>query len=424
MISAGRALREMRVLSVNQERLWAAHQEMGAIGALPNGGCCRLALDDEDRRGRELFIRWCRDAGCSIRVDAAGNIFARRAGEDDSLPAVATGSHLDTQPHAGLFDGIFGVLAGLEVFRTLDDAGVRTKAPLETVVWTNEECVRFAPPTGGSMVYADLLPIEAFHAERTIDGTTVIEDLKRQGFLGDHATCRTYPFDSFFEAHIEQGPVLEREERTIGVVTGIQGARMYRVNLTGQDNHAGTTPMALRRDAFDGAARIAVHLNQMAREMDPALCLTIGKFDVSPNAASTVPGAATFEIDLRHPSDAILDLCETRMREAMADIAVQASLRIEIEDICAVPPVGFDDTLVALVETTAVRFGYPYMRLLSGAGHDSANLAMVVPTAMIFVPCADGISHNEAEMAEAADLAAGANVLLHAMLARAQVIED
>ncbi|WEK46306.1 MAG: M20 family metallo-hydrolase [Candidatus Andeanibacterium colombiense] len=412
------------MLSVDQDRLWRAHQEMGKIGALPHGGCCRLALDDDDRRGRELFIRWCREAGCSIRIDRAGNIFARRPGTEDGLPAVATGSHLDTQPHAGLFDGIYGVLSGLEIFRTLNDAGIRTRAPLETIVWTNEECVRFAPPTGGSMVFCGLLPIDQFHAERTTDGTTVLADLERHGFLGNTFDHADHPLESFFEVHIEQGPILEREAKTIGVVIGIQGARMYRVELVGQDNHAGTTPMDMRRDAFDGAARLGVRLNEMARAMDPALCFTIGHFNLSPNAASTVPGEAAFEIDLRHPDESVLDRYEAQMRAALAEIAGQASLSFSIEDICSIPTVRFAGDLVDLVEATAGQLGYSHMRLLSGAGHDSANLAAIAPTAMIFVPCVEGISHNEAEMASPEDLAAGANVLLHSMLARAGVADE
>lgn len=407
------------MLTVNEARLWNTHKAMGAIGALPNGGCCRLALTPEDKAGRALFVEWCRDAGCTTRIDAAGNIFARRPGSNETLPAVATGSHLDTQPHAGLYDGIYGVLAGLEIFRTLNDAGLRTVRSLETIVWTNEECVRFAPPTGGSMVFAGLLPIEQFHAEKTLDGTTVREDLEHLTFLGEHRTHEDHRLDCFFEAHIEQGPILEKCRTTIGAVTGIQGARMFEVRVFGQDNHAGTTPMNMRRDALNGAARMALELNALTNGEGEAIRLTIGRFDVIPNAASTVPGAVTFQIDLRHPNDEVLDRIEADIRRSLERIAAEQQLELTVLDICNVPTVHFDPNLVDLIAGKAEELGLSHMRMLSGAGHDSANLAAITPTAMVFVPCAGGISHNEAESATPSDLAAGANVLLHAMIERA-----
>lgn len=409
----------MEKLRVNEQRLWLTHVEMGKIGALPNGGCCRLALSDEDKMGRDLFIRWSREAGCEIRIDAAGNIFARRPGLDNSLPAVATGSHLDTQPHAGLYDGIYGVLAGLEVFRTLNDAGIETQAPLENIVWTNEECVRFSPPTSGSMVFTEQLGIAELHQAKTTDGTTVGQDLQRLGYLGDHITMASHKIGCFIEAHIEQGPILEQQNKTIGAVTGIQGARMFEVRVTGQDNHAGTTPMPLRRDALTGATRMVLWLNELVADQGDDIRLTIGRFNVSPNSASTVPGAVTFQIDLRHPQMTVLNALEDRIRMGLAEKARQAGLGLMIKDICAFAPVAFDGALVAMIEAQAVASGYSVMRMLSGAAHDAGNLAALVPTAMIFVPCEKGISHNEAEWATPGDLAAGANVLLYTMLSRA-----
>lgn len=409
----------MEELRVNEQRLWLTHVEMGKIGALPNGGCCRLALSDEDKMGRDLFIRWSREAGCEIRIDAAGNIFARRPGLDNSLPAVATGSHLDTQPHAGLYDGIYGVLAGLEVFRTLNDAGIETQAPLENIVWTNEECVRFSPPTSGSMVFTEQLGIAELHQAKTTDGTTVGQDLQRLGYLGDHITMASHKIGCFIEAHIEQGPILEQQNKTIGAVTGIQGARMFEVRVTGQDNHAGTTPMPLRRDALTGATRMVLWLNELVADQGDDIRLTIGRFNVSPNSASTVPGAVTFQIDLRHPQMTVLNALEDRIRMGLAEKARQAGLGLMIKDICAFAPVAFDGALVAMIEAQAVASGYSVMRMLSGAAHDAGNLAALVPTAMIFVPCEKGISHNEAEWATPGDLAAGANVLLYTMLSRA-----
>lgn len=409
----------MAGLRVNQDRLWSTHQEMGRIGALPNGGCCRLALSDEDRRGRDLFIEWCLEAGCDIRIDRAGNIFARRPGQQPDLPAVATGSHLDTQPHAGLYDGIFGVLAGLEVFRTLNDAGIETQASLETIVWTNEECVRFPPPTAGSMAFTGLLSFDELHAMETTDGTTVGDDLTRHGYMGEAFTIKEHPLACFVEAHIEQGPILEGEQRTIGVVTGIQGARMFSVRVQGQDNHAGTTPMGMRRDALTGATAMLTMLQQLAPKDDPVLRLTIGRLDVRPNAPSTVPGEVYFEIDLRHPDDSVLQTLEETMRQRIGEIGADAGLQVTFEEICNVPPVAFDPALIAEIEAEAERTGYPHMRMLSGAGHDAGNLATVTPTAMIFVPCENGISHNEDENATPEDLASGANVLLSTLLNRA-----
>ncbi len=409
-------------LRINEGRLWQAHQDMGKIGALPNGGCCRLALSDEDRLGRDLFIKWSREAGCEVRIDEAGNIFTRRPGNNNALPAVGTGSHLDTQPHAGLYDGIYGVLSGLEVFRTLNDHGIVTEAPLENIVWTNEECVRFSPPTSGSMVFSDMLSASELHETRTVDGTTVKEDLIRCGYLGDAFTIESHPLECFIEVHIEQGPILENEEKTIGVVTGIQGARMFDVQVTGQDNHAGTTPMGLRRDALTGATKMVVALNDLATVQDPAIRLTVGRFNVSPNAASTIPGGVAFQIDLRHPEEKVLERLDVELRIQLSEIAERSNLELEIKDICMIPPVIFDHELVQLVEREANKLGHTNKKMLSGAGHDAANLAEVVPTTMIFVPCENGISHNEAENATPSDLAAGANVLMHAMLARAGTV--
>ena len=267
----------MSQLRIDPDRLWLTHMEMARIGALPHGGCRRLALSEEDRQGRELFIAWCREAGCTIRVDATGNIFARRPGSDDSLPPVATGSHLDTQPHGGRFDGIYGVLAGLEVIRALNDAEIVTRAPVEAIVWTNEEGVRFDPSCAGSAVFTRLMTAEALHAAPNIDGGTVGADLERCGYLGPDVSYREHPLACFIEAHIEQGPILEAEGLTIGVVTGIQGACMYTVRLTGMDGHAGTTPMTLRRDALVAASRIVAWLNRMALAADPDIRLTVGR---------------------------------------------------------------------------------------------------------------------------------------------------
>lgn len=405
-------------LTVNRDRLWNTLMEMGQVGALPNGGCSRAALSEDDKRGRDLFIRWCREAGCQVSFDAAGNIYARRPGRSPSLPAVATGSHLDTQPHGGKFDGIYGVLAGLEVVRALNDARIETDAPLDVICWTNEEGVRFGPPLAGSLAFAGKLDVAALHAAPTTDGTTVGEDLKRTGFLGTERPG-SRPLSCFIEAHIEQGPILEAQAKRIGVVTHIIGIRWSIVTVTGVDSHAGTTPMDRRRDALVGAAQMITTLNQMAREQDGFARLTVGKIEVSPNSGATIPGKTTFVCDLRHPDSAVLDSLEARMHAAMRSIAEQRGLGIQIARSINIAPLGFSQPLIDIVRNTANELGYPNIDMLSGAGHDAMNVANVVPTAMIFVPCKDGLSHNEAESATPEDLAAGAHTLLHALLVRA-----
>jgi len=392
--------------------------EMGQIGALPNGGCCRAALSEDDRRGRELFMSWCRDAGCDIRFDAVGNLYARRPGRNPKRPAVATGSHLDTQPHGGKFDGIYGVLAGLEVVRSLNDARVETEAPLDVICWTNEEGVRFGPPLAGSLAFSGGVAVDAVHQSRTLDGTTVGDDLRAAGFLGDEKPG-SRALDCFIEAHIEQGPILEAVGKTIGVVTHIVGIRWSIVTVTGQDSHAGTTPMNKRRDALVGAAAMITALNGIARNQDEYARLTVGKLQVYPNSGATIPGKVTFVCDLRHPDLEVLDALEKRMHATLRTLAGERDLELAIERSINIAPLRFAPELIDVVRQSATDLGYPNMDMLSGAGHDAMNVARVVPTAMIFVPCKGGLSHNEAESATPEDLAAGAHTLLHTLLVRA-----
>jgi len=410
-------------LTVNRDRLWHTLMEMGQVGALPNGGCNRSALSEDDRKGRNLFIHWCREAGCEISFDAAGNIYARRPGRNSSRPAVATGSHLDTQPHGGKFDGIYGVLAGLEVVRALNDARVETGAPIDVICWTNEEGVRFGPPLAGSQAFAGKLDVAVLHRSPTTDGTTVGEDLRSTGFLGTERPG-SRALDCFIEAHIEQGPILEAQAKTIGVVTHIIGIRWSIVTLTGVDSHAGTTPMDRRRDALVGAAEMITTLNQMARAEDSFARLTVGKIEVSPNSGATIPGKTSFVCDLRHPDAVVLDALESRMHASMRDIAGKRGLAIEIARSINIAPLGFAQDLIALIRNTAGGLGYSNIDMLSGAGHDAMNVAHVVPTAMLFVPCKDGLSHNEAESATPEDLAAGAHTLMHVLLARAGLLSS
>jgi N-carbamoyl-L-amino-acid hydrolase len=404
---------------VDEARLWRSLMDMGAVGALPNGGCSRAALGADDIAGRNLFVRWCSEAGCDVQFDQVGNISARRPGRRGDRRPVATGSHLDTQPHGGRFDGVYGVLAGLEVVRALNDARIDTEAPIDVIVWTNEEGVRFSPPLAGSSAFAGSADVAAIHSARTLDGTTVREDLEASGYLGvERPGSRV--LDCFVEAHIEQGPILEAERRTIGVVTKIQGIRWLSVSVTGMDGHAGTTPMDRRRDALVGAAEMVTALNRVACELDAFARLTIGRFDVEPNSGATIPGKVTFTVDFRHPDLTTLDAYERRLRDVLAQIARAHRLLLVLQQPINKPPVEFSGELVDTIRAAVERCGYPSMDMLSGAGHDAMNVARVAPTGMIFVPCKDGLSHNEAESAESADLAAGAHTLLHALLARAR----
>jgi beta-ureidopropionase / N-carbamoyl-L-amino-acid hydrolase len=407
------------VPTVNRDRLWDTLMEMGKIGALPDGGCNRAALGGDDRRGRDQFISWCRDAGCQVTFDAVGNIYARRPGRNATRPAVATGSHLDTQPHGGKFDGIYGVLAGLEVVRSLNDAKLETEAPIDVVCWTNEEGVRFSPPLAGSLAFAGLVDVDTVHNARTLDGTTVGEDLRNGGFLGTERPGNR-ALDCFIEAHIEQGPILEARNKTIGVVTHVVGIRWSVVTVTGMDSHAGTTPMDKRRDALLGAAAMITANNQIARSQDELARLTVGKLQIEPNSGATIPGRAVFVCDLRHPDAAVLDSLEQRMHAAMRTIASEQRLEIGIERSINIAPLRFAPELVDTVRTTANKLGYSNIDMLSGAGHDAMNVAKIVPAAMIFVPCKNGLSHNEAESATPDDLAAGAHTLMHTLLARAR----
>lgn len=404
-------------IKVNQDRLWESLMEMAKIGATPKGGCARLALSDLDRQGRDLFVRWCKEAGCSISVDRMGNIFARRPGRNNDLPPVVTGSHLDTQPTGGKFDGVYGVLAGLEVIRTLNDHKFETEAPVEVSVWTNEEGSRFAPAMIASGVFAGVFTEEYGHSRADLDGKTIGEELKRIGYLGD-LPVGGRKFKAFFEAHIEQGPILEAEKKVIGVVQGIQGMRWFEVTITGAESHAGTTPMLRRKDAMLGCARIVDRVNQIALDNKPGVS-TVGLVKVSPNSRNTIPGSVFFTVDLRHPQEDDLARMTKSLHDACAEICAALGLTYECKEIWNSPAIHYDEDCVAAVRKAAEESGYAHRDIVSGAGHDAGYISRVAPTGMVFVPCADGISHNEVESALPEDLAAGCNVLLRAMLKHA-----
>lgn len=401
-------------LSVNSDRLWDTIVETAAIGATPKGGICRLALSEEDRQVRDWFHAACTAAGCTVAVDALGNMFARRAGRDATLPPIAIGSHLDTQPTGGKYDGIIGVLAGLEVLRSLDDAGYQTNAPIELINWTNEEGARFAPAMLASGVFAGVFTADYAYGRQDRAGVSFGAALDGIGYRGTAPIG--HALSAHFELHIEQGPILEAEGRTIGVVTGVQSIRWYEATLVGMDGHAGATPMRLRRDALLGAARMIAAVNKVAMAHAPDAVGTVGMIESRPNSRNVVPGEVFFTIDLRHPDDAVVAAMDREMREAVADIAAADGLELSLTQTWESPAVHFDAGCVAAVRQAAEDLGYASRDLVSGAGHDSAYIARVAPTTMIFVPCAGGLSHNEAESAAQADVAAGANVLLRAVL--------
>jgi len=404
-------------LRINGERLWQSLKDMARIGATDAGGCNRQALTDADRAGRDRFVSWCEAAGCRVTVDEIGNLFARRPGRGTNAPSLCAGSHLDTQPTGGKFDGVFGVLAALEFVRTLNDSGVVTRHPLEVAVWTNEEGARFSPAMTGSGVWAGVFQLEDAYARCDREGRLLGDELARIGYRGV-APARARPLRGAFEVHIEQGPVLETEDKQIGIVTGVQGMRWYDVEIEGHASHAGTTPMPLRRDPIRGAARVIQCLYRLAESIGSDARVTFGDLCAEPGARNTVPARLTLAVDLRHPDQATLDEMETALQRVVErecdETGTRRSTRVERDS----PAIDFDPACVRAVRSAATSLGYRSRELVSGAGHDSVYLARVAPTAMIFVPCAGGLGHNEAESAELGDLEAGANGLLHALLER------
>jgi N-carbamoyl-L-amino-acid hydrolase len=400
---------------VNGQRLWASIMESAVFGATPRGGICRLTLTEQDRQVRDWFRAQSEASGCNITIDSMGNIFARRSGLDDSLAPIAIGSHLDTQPTGGRFDGILGVLSGLEVVRTLNDNGYRTRAPIEVIDWTNEEGARFAPAMLCSGVFAGVFTPEYADSRADRSGTRFDSELVRIGYRGE-TPCGSHTLGAHFELHIEQGPVLEDTHKTIGVVTGIQGMKWYEVTIVGVESHAGTTPMGLRRDALLGASRLISAVHEVAIAHKPHGVGTVGLLENRPNSRNTIPGSVFLTIDLRNPDDRVVERMEAQVRTAADSIAAALKLTIDLRCVWHSPAVHFDETCIDAVRTAAAQTGYPSLDMVSGAGHDSGYISKVAPTAMVFIPCATGLSHNEEESAKPSDITAGANVLLQAVL--------
>ncbi|MBF0643709.1 Zn-dependent hydrolase [Pseudomonas protegens] len=409
------------MLKINGQRLWASLMAMAEIGATARGGSCRLALSDEDRAGRELFAHWCTEAGMSLSVDPIGNLFARRPGSDPDAAPVMMGSHLDTQPEGGRFDGVYGVLAGLEVVRTLNDLGIQTRKPLEVAVWTNEEGARFTPAMFGSAVFTGVMALDAALAVRDVDGISVAQALQRTGYAGSRPLGAAV--DAYFEAHIEQGPILEDNAKSIGVVSGGQAIRWLDVQVEGLAAHAGTTPMPLRKDALYGAAQMILAVEQLAADFAPQGLTTVGELSIAKSSRNTIPGLLSFTVDLRHHQDRQIAAMEQQVEERLQAIAGQRGLKVSISRHWVSPATPFDAECVAAVQQAVDGLGYPQQSIVSGAGHDAILLARYCPTAMVFIPCVGGLSHNEAEDVLPEDVRQGADVLLNAVLARAGQVE-
>lgn len=404
---------------IDAARLWDSLMEIAQIGATAKGGVSRLALTEEDRRGRDLFARWATEAGCTLRIDAMGNMFARRPGRDDSLAPVVTGSHADSQPFGGKFDGIYGVLAGIEVIRTLNDHEIQTDRAIEVVNWTNEEGSRFAPAMIASGVYTGVFDLEYGLSRTDAQGITLGQALHSIGYAGDEPMGGR-DIHAAFELHIEQGPILEAEDITIGVVTGAQGQRWYEIELTGRSAHAGTTPMNHRLDALLGLSRVVEAVHALGIAQGDEGRATVGWVNVFPNSRNVVPGRVVFSVEFRHPDEATLEKLDTLLREQVQSIAEAIGLQHTLKQIFQYAPIAFDDACIKQVEQAATTLCYSQRRMISGAGHDACYLSTVAPTSMIFVPCVEGLSHNEAEHIHPHWAEAGANVLLLALLASAE----
>ena len=408
-------------LRINGQRLWDSLMELAQIGATPKGGVCRLTLTDLDKQGRDLVTRWAREAGMTVTIDKIGNGFMRRPGRNNSLPPIMTGSHIDTQPTGGKFDGNYGVLAGIEVVRTLNDHGIETEAPIEVAFWTNEEGSRFVPVMMGSGVFAKAFTLEHAYAATDTEGKTVKGELERIGYIGDQEPG-DHPIGAYFETHIEQGPVLEDNDKTIGVVSGVLGIRWFDCTVTGMEAHAGPTPMALRKDAMLAATRIMQDVVAAAHRHPPHGRGTVGMVQVFPNSRNVIPGRVKFSIDLRNSTDALVDAMAAEVKAFTDQVAKEHGVQVHIEMVSSYPAQLFQPECVEAVGRAAAKLGYSHMPAVSGAGHDAVYMAKLAPSGMIFIPCKDGISHNEIEDAKPEHIEAGANVLLHAMLDRAKLV--
>ena len=408
-------------LKINGSRLWDSLMDMAKIGPGVAGGNNRQTLTNEDAEGRTLFEKWCRAAGCEMGLDQMGNMFAHRPGTDSTSLPVYVGSHLDTQPTGGKYDGVLGVLGGLEILRTLNDLNIKTKHPIVVTNWTNEEGTRFAPPMLSSGVFAGVHTQDWAYDRTDAAGLKFGNELTRIGWKGEEAVG-TREMHAFFELHIEQGPILEAEGKMIGVVTHGQGLSWTQVTISGRESHTGSTPMPMRKNAGLGMARVLELVDEIAWSHKPHAVGAAGHIDISPNSRNVIPGKAVFTIDFRSPDLAVITDMEVRLEDGARKICTEMGLEVSFEKVGGFDPVKFDEACVGAVRTAAERLGYSYMDLISGAGHDACWINKTAPTAMVMCPCVDGLSHNEAEEISQEWATAGADVLLHAVLEIAEVV--
>ncbi|MBZ9754053.1 Zn-dependent hydrolase [Mesorhizobium sp. ESP6-5] len=409
-------------LRINSDRLWDSLMEMAKIGPGIAGGNNRQTVTDEDGEGRHLFKRWCDAAGLEMGVDEMGTMFARREGTDPSLPPVYVGSHLDTQPTGGKYDGVLGVLGGLEIVRSLNDLDIKTKHPIVVTNWTNEEGARFAPAMMASGVFAGVLDQADVYEHTDKNGKKFGEELERIGWKGTEKVGDR-KIHAFFELHIEQGPILEDEDIDIGVVTHGQGLKWLQVTLTGKEAHTGSTPMPKRRNAGLGMARVIELVHEVAMDYQPDAVGAVGHMEVYPNSRNIIAGRTVFTIDIRSPEKEVLDAMDGRIREGIGTICDALDIQYKIEQVGAFDPVTFDKGCVKAIRDAAERLGYTHRNIVSGAGHDACWINRVAPTAMVMCPCVDGLSHNEAEEITKEWAAAGADVLFHAVVETAVIVE-
>ncbi|MEC5320112.1 Zn-dependent hydrolase [Brenneria populi subsp. brevivirga] len=420
-LSTAKNKTELADLRIDGDRLWQSLMDLAKIGATPKGGVCRLTLTDLDRQGRDLVIGWGKAAGLSVEIDKIGNVFMRRPGRNNDLPPIVAGSHIDTQPTGGKFDGNFGVLSALEVIRTLNDNKIETAAPVEMVFWTNEEGSRFVPVMMGSGVFAGIFPLEYAYAAQDAQGKTVKDELEKIGYAGPK-TPGDHPIGAYFEAHIEQGPILEDKNIEIGVVQAVLGIRWYDCVVTGMESHAGPTPMALRKDALQVSTRIMQEAIAIADRFAPHGRGTVGMVQVHPNSRNVVPGSVKFSIDFRNLTDALVDEMDAALKAYLAELEAETGLGIQLTQVSRYPAAPFHADCKAAIRRAADMLGYSNMDIVSGAGHDAVYMSELAPTGMIFIPCKDGISHNEIEYSSPEQVTAGANVLLHAVLETAGAV--
>ena len=406
-------------IKINKQRLIDSIEEMAKIGKTPKGGVNRQALTDLDKISRDLFVNWCKKENLQITIDKMGNIFARRSGKNNKLPPIMSGSHLDTQPTGGKYDGALGVLSALEVIRSLNDINYITEAPLEIVMWTNEEGCRFPPSMTGSAVFSGQYSLNKALAIKDPEGNTLGKELTRIKYNGK-TTCKPRKIGAFIETHIEQGPILEMEKKTIGVVSGAQAQRWYEVNIKGMEAHAGPTPMNRRKDALVGASKIVLLVNEIGNKFQPGGCATAGVLNIKSPSRNVIPGECFLTIDFRHPSDFKLKKMDEKLRIEIKNISKNYNLKINIKQILKLSAVSFDKKIRKTIKSVSTNLNFPHKEIISGAGHDAVNINKIAPTGMIFIPCVDGISHNEIEKALEKDIFSGAQVLLHSMIALAE----